>query len=72
MAKMEARLPGTKTAFSTFAGKAFADKNFADKNFAGKNFAGKNFASKKFCLTPAPESRIVGHENKITARGAHR
>ncbi|MCI8788498.1 MAG: hypothetical protein HFH92_05205 [Lachnospiraceae bacterium] len=41
MAKMEARLPGTKTAFSTFAGKAFADKNFAGKNFAGKKFCGQ-------------------------------
>ncbi|WP_300713084.1 hypothetical protein [uncultured Acetatifactor sp.] len=50
MAKMEARLPGTKTAFSTFAGKAFADKNFAGKNFAGKNFAGKKFCGQKILL----------------------
>lgn len=47
---MEARLPGTKTAFSTFAGKAFADKNFAGKNFAGKNFAGKKFCGQKILL----------------------
>ncbi len=50
MAKMEARLPGTKTAFSTFAGKAFADKNFAGKNFAGKNFASKKFCEQKILL----------------------
>jgi len=50
LAKMEARLPGTKTAFSTFAGKAFADKNFAGKNFAGKNFAGKKFCGQKILL----------------------